>query len=241
MLTLDDVTFSYDKKVNAVEDVTLHVEPGQIVGLLGHNGAGKTTILRLILGLLRPKKGVIKIDGFEPTQPRLPRTLTAYVPETTGIYERLTGFQNLEFRARAAGMERAQIRRQSATWLERLGLLRQGHEKAGFWSKGLRQRLSLACALIVRPRLLLLDEPTVGLDPESLDLMIRILKETHANGTTLVISSHDLHSISELCSHVAILQSARLVYAGPLSETTEQLKRTYLGLTTINAGEESTP
>lgn len=231
MIAFDDVTFSYDKKVQAIENVTMHISRGQTLGLLGHNGAGKTTTLRLILGLLRPQSGCIKVSGLKPGNPNLPRALISYMPELSGIYEKLTGFQNLEFRARAAKVDRTQIRPRSEKLLDRLGLLKRGHEKAGYLSKGLKQRLSLACALICQPRLLLLDEPTIGLDPESLSIVIQILQEVQDKDTCIVLSSHDLNSVCKICDHITILQNGRLIHTGVIEGKVELLQETYLKLT----------
>lgn len=232
MIRFKDVTFSYNKRAYTVEGLTTHIPQGQALALLGHNGAGKTTTLRLMLGILRPQSGDISVGGFVPGSSRAPRGMVAYMPEVNGIYEKLTGFQNLEFRARAAWIQPECIRRMSEKWLERLGLLERGDEKAGFWSKGMRQRLSLACALICQPRILLLDEPTNGLDPESLSIVVRLLQEVHDEGMTVVVSSHDLHSVHQICEQVVILQKGRCVYAGSLEGSAESLQELYLKATT---------
>jgi len=231
MLCFEHVTFCYKAQIKVVDDVSIQVNKGQILGLLGHNGAGKTTTLRLILGLLRPQSGNIKVGGFDLRNATVPRTLMAYMPETNGIYERLTGFQNLEFRARATGMEINQIKTKSEMWLDRLGILDRGNEKAGTWSKGLKQRLSLACALICQPSLLLLDEPTNGLDPESLSVVLDILQDVRERGTTIIMSSHDLNSVITICSHISILQKGQAIYMNILEGSFESLQKTYLKLT----------
>ncbi len=231
MLCFEHVTFCYKPQIKAVDDVTIRVSEGQILGLLGHNGAGKTTTLRLILGLLLPQSGNIKVGGYDLRNASVPRTLMAYMPETNGIYERLTGFQNLEFRARATGIDKNQIKTKSEMWLDRLGILDRGNEKAGTWSKGLKQRLSLACALICQPNLLLLDEPTNGLDPESLSVVLEILEDVRDRGTTIIMSSHDLNSVITICSHISILQNGQVIYMNTLEGSLKSLQKTYLKLT----------
>ncbi len=231
MVIFEDVTFSYNKKAQAIENVSMDISQGQTLGLLGHNGAGKTTTLRLILGLLRPQSGTIKVNGLMPGDPNIPRALVSYMPELIGIYEKLTGFQNLEFRAKAAKVDRAQIRPRSEELLDRLGLLKRGDEKAGYWSKGMKQRLSLACALISQPRLLLLDETTNGLDPESLSIVIQMLKEIQDKDTSIVLSSHDLNSVTKICDHITILQEGKIIHTGVLEGNAEMLQETYLKLT----------
>ncbi len=227
-LRFENVTFSYNGKVNAVDDVSFDAEPGQILGLLGHNGAGKTTALRLMAGLLQPQSGDIRVCNLAPGSAAAPRNLTAILPEGTGVYAKLTCSQNLEFRARAAGIPGAQIRPLVTEWLARLGLSERSQQEAGYWSKGLRQRLALACALITRPQVLLLDEPTVGLDPESLEVIIAILLQEQAAGTTIIMSSHDLPSVARTCKRIIILQHARLIHAGSTPENADELKQMYL-------------
>ena len=231
MLFFEHVTFCYKSQVKVVDDVSIHVDKGQILGLLGHNGAGKTTTLRLILGLLKPQSGNVTVGGYELWNASVPRTLMAYMPEINGIYERLTGFQNLEFRARATGMDINQIKIKSEMWLDGLGILDRGSEKAGTWSKGLKQRLSLACALICEPSLLLLDEPTNGLDPESLSVVLDILRDLRERGTTIIMSSHDLNTVTAICSHVSILQKGQSIYMNAVDGSFESLQKTYLELT----------
>jgi ABC-type multidrug transport system ATPase subunit len=233
MVKFEHVTFAYNK-APVIEDLTLHIPQGQVLGLLGHNGAGKTTTLRLILGLVRPRSGRIQVGGLTPGDPNMPRALVSYMPELNGVYEKLSGFQNLEFRARAARVDTPQIRPRSEKLLEQLGLLSRGREKAGFWSKGMKQRLSLACTLICQPRLLLLDEPTNGLDPESLSIVIHMLQ--NVKHTSIVLSSHDLNSVCKICDHVAILQNGQLVHTDVLQGTAEALQQTYLQLTTGGKG-----
>ena len=212
MITFDDVTFSYDKKVQAIENVTMHISRGQTLGLLGHNGAGKTTTLRLILGLLRPQSGCIKVSGLKPGNPNLPRALISYMPELSGIYEKLTGFQNLEFRARAAKVDRTQIRPRSEKLLDRLGLLKRGHEKAGYLSKGLKQRLSLACALIRQPRLLLLDELSEGIQPSLVSGLARYLVEmADRDGLHIFLVEQNVQLVRRFADRCGVLEKGRIV------------------------------
>ncbi|MCA9940183.1 MAG: ABC transporter ATP-binding protein [Anaerolineales bacterium] len=233
VINFENVMFSYNEKENAVDDLTMCIHRGQSLAILGHNGAGKTTTLRLILGLLHPQQGRILVNGLAPDSPLIPRGMIAYMPETGGIYDRLTGFQNLVFRARAANVDPTDIHARSTFWLEKLGLLQRGDEKVGYWSKGLKQRLSLACALICNPRLLLLDEPTNGLDPESLSIVMKVLQETNAQETTLLICSHDLNAVQQVCNQMIIIQYGRLLHMSSIEDATpELLREKYLELTT---------
>jgi ABC-type multidrug transport system ATPase subunit len=128
-------------------------------------------------------------------------------------------------------MDVNRIKTESEMWLDRLGILDKGNEKAGTWSKGLKQRLSLACALICQPSLLLLDEPTNGLDPESLAVVLDILQDVHERGTTIIMSSHDLNSVVTICSQVLILQKGQVIYMNAVERSFESLQKTYLELT----------
>lgn len=228
MIWFNQVSFAYHKNKHAIDGLSLHVPAGQTLGLLGHNGAGKTTLLRLALGLLRPQAGTLRVGSLDPQQGSPPRGLIAYVPEWVGTYDKLTAFQNLEFRARAARLDPSRIAEQSETWLRRFGLFARAGEQVGYWSKGMKQRLSLACALIAAPEILLLDEPTSGLDPESRALFKAILREVQPNLAATIICSHDLDFVYTLCNRITILQYGREVLSGPLPPTVEALTQVYL-------------
>jgi len=228
VVKFENVFFSYNKRDLVINNVDLNIAQGQIHGILGHNGAGKTTTFRLLLGLLKPKSGLIQCDGFVSEDRNFPRGLISYMPESIGIYEKLTGFQNLEFRARTARVPHSQIRPKSKELLKSLRLLNRAHERAGYWSNGMKKRLSLACALISQPKLLLLDEPTSGIDPESLSIIRQILKKINNQGTTIILSSHDLNSVEKICTHISILQYGKLIYTGVLDGNISSLEEFYL-------------
>jgi ABC-2 type transport system ATP-binding protein len=230
---LKNVFFSYKKTDFVINDLDLIVKEGEIHGLLGHNGAGKTTILRLISGLLDPSQGSVTFfENMTHTSHSI--DFISYMPETIGIYEKLNSSQNLEFRGLAEGLSKHEIEQRSKGLLSKLGLNGRKKELAGYLSHGLRKRLSLSCALVKNPRVLLLDEPTSGIDPASLRIIIDLLKDLNKNGTTILISSHDLATISKLCSSISILQEGKIVYEHGISDVNlEHLETIYLEKTGV--------
>jgi len=227
-IEFQDVSFAYKKNNPVINDLNLLVGEGEIHGLLGHNGAGKTTILRLIIGLLEPIRGTVSI--FENRDgKKIAKNYISYMPESIGIYEKLNPVQNLEFRGLAEGLTKSEVEGRSRELLSGLGLDGKKKELAGYLSHGLRKRLSLSCALIKEPKLLLLDEPTNGVDPASLKILIDLLKILNRKGTTILISSHDLMTISRLCSSLTIIQEGKAVYNQAASQIDpEYLESIYL-------------
>ncbi|MGD2090593.1 MAG: ABC transporter ATP-binding protein [Candidatus Aminicenantes bacterium] len=237
-LELKNVFFSYKKTNFVINDLDLTVKEGEIHGLLGHNGAGKTTILRLISGLLEPSRG--SVTFFENmTHKSHSIDFISYMPETIGIYEKLNSIQNLEFRGLAEGLSKREIKQRSRDLLKKLGLNGRKKELAGYLSHGLRKRLSLSCALVKNPRVLLLDEPTNGIDPASLKIIIDLLKDLNKNGATILISSHDLATISRLCTAISILQEGKIVYGHDMADVNlEYLENMYLEKTGAEMSED---
>lgn len=200
----------------AVNDVDLEVAPGQILGLLGHNAAGKTTMMKMLLGILSPSAGSIRLLGENPrgASGAKVRRQVGYLPENVAFYEQLTGGEVLGFYADLKAVDRRHCR----PVLESVGLWEAAGRKVRTYSKGMRQRLGLAQALLGEPRLLMLDEPTVGLDPRaSLDLYAR-LEELRDRGTTVILSSHILAEVEDHADNVAIMGQGRLLAQGDLRE-----------------------
>src|SRR5262245_45857429 len=175
-LRLVDVHHAYGGRP-ALRGVSLHLLPGDRYGFIGHNGAGKTTALRIALGLIRPDRGRVLVEGFDAARhPLEARARVGGLIETPGFHGGLSGQRNLEPLARAAGLGRAEARGAAAEALERVGLSADGGRSAGGYSQGMRQRLGIAQALLGRPRVVLLDEPTNGLDPEGIRDVRRLLE-----------------------------------------------------------------
>jgi Cu-processing system ATP-binding protein len=204
-LIIEGATKRYGSRVT-VSEVSLTVRAGERIALLGHNGAGKTTLLRLILGLTRLDGGRISVFGAAPGDARA-RRFSAYLPESVAFNKALTGREQLRLFARLSG-ESAQI---ADPLLERVGLAEASRRRIGTWSKGMRQRLGLAQALIGRPRLALLDEPTSGLDPISRHEFYAIVEELVSAGTAVIISSHALTELEARTDRIAILRDGHLV------------------------------
>lgn len=198
---------------NAVDGVDLTLAPGTTLALIGHNGAGKTTLMKLILGLIRPSSGNLTVLGVEPgTAPLEHRRHIGFLPENVAFHDELTGAQTLRFYAKLKGAPLAQC----ATLLERVGLAFAAGRRVKTYSKGMRQRLGLAQALLGEPRLMLLDEPTTGLDPASRLEFFRIMRELSDRGATVIISSHILTELEARTDLVAIMNRSKLAAFGPL-------------------------
>ncbi len=201
--------------VQALRDVSFELRPGRLSALVGHNGAGKTTLIKLMLGLIHPGDGEIRVLGQDPAAGEFSaRRQLGYLPENVAFNAALTGRETLAFYARLKQIKPA------TGWplLERVGLAEAADRKVGTYSKGMRQRLGLAQALLGRPRVLLLDEPTTGLDPALRQTFYEILQELRDDGATVLISSHALNELEDRAEHVLIMNRGILVAQGTLAE-----------------------
>ena len=218
-IQLDALTRSFGA-TRAVDGLSVDVPRGTIFGFLGPNGAGKTTTIHLLLGLLEPTGGQAEVLGFDPwRQGDEVRSRTGAVLEDTGIYEALTAEANLEFFARAWRMPSDQRRDRIRELLSGMGLWDRRREKAGTWSRGMQQRLALARALLHRPALLFLDEPTAGLDVMAATAVRDDLATLAGrDGATIFLTTHNMAEAERLCSVVAVIRAGRLVALGSPSE-----------------------
>jgi ABC-2 type transport system ATP-binding protein len=203
-------------RIHAVDNVDITVDAGDIYGFLGPNGAGKTTAMRIMLGLLRPDAGEVKLFGRDP-QTELPEALdgVAGFVETPHFYPYLTGRTNLELLAAFDGNGASRLVDNA---LETVGLQARAGDKVGGYSQGMRQRLGLAAALLREPKLLILDEPTNGLDPGGIRDMRDLITSLAERGLTIFLSSHLLQEVEELCTRVSVIRQGRIVYEGTLAE-----------------------
>ncbi len=203
----------------AVSDLALAVPRGEIFALLGPNGAGKTTTLRMLMGILRPSSGTASVDGLDCFQDRCAvKQHVGYLPDEPVFYDYLRGREILRFVGEMHGLDPAEIDRRSEPLLERLELADALEEYAVNYSKGMKKKLALLCALLHDPALLILDEPTNGLDPYATRSLLEIVREKVADGKTVFYSTHLLDQAEKLCRRVAILFKGRLAAVGTLDE-----------------------
>jgi ABC-2 type transport system ATP-binding protein len=207
----------------AVEDLTFVVERGQILGVLGPNGAGKTSAIRVLTTILAPTRGTFAVAGVPSTRPAAIRQQIGVLPESAGYPERQTGAEYLRYHARLFGHGRESARAVAAALLAEAGLSARGHAPIGSYSRGMRQRLGIARALVNEPQVLFLDEPTLGLDPSGqrhvLSLVRRIARE---RGATVLLSTHLLAEVEETCSRVLILNRGRVAAEGTVAEVSRR-------------------
>lgn len=211
--------------IHAVDNVDLRVFPGEIFGMLGHNGAGKTTTIRLLNGVLEPTGGTLRVLGLDPTtQGPQVRARTGVLTETSSLDERLSAWDNLVFSGAVYGVPKATLPERIGALLETFGLADRSRERVAAYSKGMKQRLALARALLHAPELIFLDEPAAGLDPVATrrlhDLILRLSRE---EGRTVFLCTHNLAEAQRLCDRVAVLQQGRLLALGTPAELAQQI------------------
>jgi ABC-2 type transport system ATP-binding protein len=208
----------------AVDSLTFSAAAGEIFGLVGPDGCGKTTTMRMLAGVLTPDEGVVRVAGFDVArEPEAVKQLISYMPQRFGLYEDLTVDENLRFYADIFGVPKAQRRSRGAKLLEAAGMSEFRRRLAGKLSGGMKQKLGLACALIHRPQVLLLDEPTTGVDPVSRRDFWRILYSLLAEGVTIVTATAYLDE-AERCHRLALLHQGRLLFCGAPSELKKRLR-----------------
>ena len=203
----------------AVDDLCLTIEPGAVFGFLGRNGAGKTTTIRMMTGLLEPTAGTVVLGGHDIRHtPEAAKALTGYLPDHPFLYDKLTAAEFLGFAGGLHGLGRSECARRAADLLAEFGLARAAGELIETFSHGMKQRLALAAALLHRPRILVLDEPMVGLDPQGARELRRLLATLAADGVTIFLSTHSLAVAEELCTRIGIIERGRLIALGTLAE-----------------------
>ena len=209
----------------AVDKLDLTIYRGEVFGLLGPNGAGKSTTILLLLGLTEPSAGQVSVCGFDPLlQPLEVKRRIGYLPDDVGFYENRSGLENLVFTARLNRIAKEEAHFRARKLLEEVGLIADADKKAGTYSRGMRQRLGLADVLIKAPSIIILDEPTLGIDPqgvrEFLDLIVRLSKE---QGITVLLSSHHLHQVQQICDRVGLFVGGKLIAEGDIDALSAKL------------------
>lgn len=217
MLQLEQVTKNYGK-FRAVDNLSLEVHPGDFFGFLGPNGAGKTTTIKMIAGLLTPSVGSIRINGYDiQKEPEKAKRLFGYIPDQPYLYDRLTGKEFLWFSGGLYGLNHQQLR----DAVERVTTLLQIgswiNKRTEDYSQGMKQRISLASSLLHQPQFILVDEPMIGLDPQSTKIVKDLFVSLSASGAAIVMSTHSLHVAEEICSRIGIIKDGQLIFNDSLS------------------------
>ena len=206
-----------------LSDLSLEVRAGEVFGLLGPNGAGKTTSLRILTGLLAPTAGEVEIDGIDLLrQPLEARRKFGYVPDGAPLYSNLTPFEHLALVGRLHGLSEAALTTEATRLLEALELLKRRDDPVGRFSRGMRQKTAIACALLPRPPLLILDEPLTGLDTGTTQVLKALLRGWAERGGAVLYTSHLLEVVERVCDRMAVLSEGRLVAQGDLDTLRRQ-------------------
>ncbi len=203
----------------AVEDLNLEVRAGEIFGMLGPNGSGKTTTILMLLGLTEPTSGEVRVLGFDPTrQPLQVKARVGYLPDQVGFYDELTARENLAYTARLNGLPRPEAQKRIEEALHRVGLTDVADKRVGAFSFGMRHRLGVADVLIKQPRVVIMDEPTQGLDPQGAREFLQLIRSLKEEGITVLLSSHLLHQVQEICDRVGLFHRGHLALVGTVPE-----------------------
>lgn len=232
IISIKNLSKSYGAE-KAVDGLNLTIEKGEFYGFLGPNGAGKTTTIRMITGILEPDEGEILVDNFHVHEKEHVAKIIGVVPEGRGFYEWMTADEYLSFFANLYDVPKDKQSGLIDSLLTEVDLAKRRHSKIGTYSRGMRQRLGLARALINNPQLLILDEPTLGLDPQGQESVQKLLKKLNAEGVTIFLSSHLLDEVSRLCSRIGILNNGRLLVEGTENEIREKTNQKDKNLTEI--------
>ena len=202
-----------------VDSLSFHVKESEVFGLLGPNGAGKTTTILMLLGLTEPSDGNARVFGFNPTrEPLKVKRVVGYLPEEVGFYDNLTARENLRFIAELNNISPSETKRRIDEVLEMVGLTPERDITTNKFSRGMRQRLGIADVLIKQPKLVILDEPTSGLDPKGINQLLDLIAGLPEKGTSVLLSSHQLHQVQRVCHRVGILSKGKMVVEGGIEE-----------------------
>jgi ABC-2 type transport system ATP-binding protein len=224
VIEIEGLTKKYGQ-YKAVNNLDLTIERGEVFGLLGPNGAGKSTTILMLLGLTEPDEGSARVCGIDPVQfPIRVKKKVGYLPEDVGFYDDLSGFDNLVFTARLNNIPQDIAEMRAHELLEKVGLEGEKDKMAGKYSRGMRQRLGLADVLIKEPEVIILDEPTLGIDPAGVKAFLQlIVKLSREDGITVLFSSHHLYQVQQVCDRVGIFVEGKLLARGNIGELSRQL------------------
>jgi ABC-2 type transport system ATP-binding protein len=218
MIRLIDLTKHYGK-LAAVDGLNLGVPAGEIFGFLGPNGAGKTTTIRVMMGILKATSGRVLLDGHDVvTDAQKAKAISGFIPDRPFLYEKLSGQEFLEFVGKLHSLEPARLKRRIAEMLERLELALWKDELVESYSHGMKQRLVVCAALVHEPRILIVDEPMVGMDPKGTRTLKDLFSNLAKNGITIFLSTHSISVAEEICHRIGIIQKGRLIACGTMAE-----------------------
>lgn len=226
IIRISGLTKIYGGK-KAVDDLYLTVQPGEVFGLLGSNGAGKTTTALMLLGLTEPTAGFAWINGHDCTrEPLEVKRTVGYLPDHVGFYSDMTGRENLRFTGMLNGLDPQLIEERIDQLLERVGMTWAADQKTGTYSRGMSQRLGIADMLMKDPSVIIMDEPTLGIDPQGMRELLTLIRElAEKDGRPILISSHQLHQIQQVCDRVGIFVGGKLIACGPIEVLGQQLEQ----------------
>jgi ABC-2 type transport system ATP-binding protein len=228
LVRIEHVTKSFGEKT-ALRDISFAVPAGQICGLLGPNGAGKTTLFRLLMGILKATDGTLRVAGLDAFEDRVAaKRLIGFLPDEPVFYSYLSGREHLMLSAAMHGLEPEETYRRLASLIVRLRLAEDIDNYAEEYSRGMKKKLGLLMAMVHQPRLLVLDEPTNGLDVESTRLFYDLIIETAAQGATVLFSTHLMDHVTRLCSHAVVINEGRVVAKGAINELLSAYKQSSL-------------
>ncbi len=224
VIEIKDLTKVYDDKC-VVDHLNLTIYEGEVFGLLGPNGAGKSTTILMLLGLTEPTAGSVRINGIDATyNPVEVKRRVGYLPEDVGFYDNMTGIQNLIYTALLNGFSYDESEKKATQLLQKVGLWEEAHKKVGKYSRGMRQRLGLADVLIKNPSVIILDEPTLGIDPSGMkDFLNLIISLSKEDKITVLFSSHHLHQVQQVCDRVGIFVGGKLIAHGNIEQLSQQI------------------
>ncbi|WP_199618329.1 ABC transporter ATP-binding protein [Paenibacillus alkalitolerans] len=222
VLAIEQLVGGYSRNRPVLRDISLQVQPGELIGLIGLNGAGKSTLMKHIIGLLKPHQGQVSVCGKRlAEEPEQYRTSYVFVPESPLLYDELSVWEHLEFTAMVYGIERAAFEDRAQRLLERFRMAAERNKFARHLSKGMRQKVMIMCAFLVRPPLYLIDEPFLGLDPLAVRALLKQMDEEKRSGAGLIVSSHIISMMETYCDRYVVLHEGNIIAHGTKRDITE--------------------
>ncbi|WP_370042918.1 ABC transporter ATP-binding protein [Lysinibacillus sp. RC79] len=239
MLEIKNLTKSFTN-VNIISDLTLNIKRGEVYGLIGPNGAGKTTLISIICGLIKPTKGSITFDGENILGDNAKlKKLLGIVPQDIALYSALSAKDNLLFWGRMYNLSGEELKERVAECLKLVGLDDRANEKISTFSGGMKRRINIAAAILHEPELLIMDEPTVGIDPQSRNHILETIKQLNSNGMTVIYTSHYMEEVEYLCDRIGIIDHGKLIVQGTIKEVILQIgneSKVFFSLQNYNEG-----